>query len=46
MVIIVLVKPGPFAALAWPWYVPLGTTMTLTIGALSSFLTARPAPRP
>jgi Na+/proline symporter len=36
MVIIVLVKPGPFANLAWPWYVPLGTSMTLVIGIVAS----------
>ncbi len=36
MVVIVLVKPGPFAQLAWPWYVPLGTIITLVIGWLSS----------
>ncbi len=32
MVLIVLVKPGPFALLAWPWYVPLGTLITLAAG--------------
>jgi Na+/proline symporter len=32
MVVIVLVKPGPFAQLAWPWYVPLGTLITLAAG--------------
>jgi SSS family solute:Na+ symporter len=32
MVIVVLLKPGPFHALAWPWYVPLGTTVTLLVG--------------
>jgi hypothetical protein len=26
------VKPGPFAQLAWPWYVPLGTLITLAAG--------------
>ncbi len=36
MVIIVLVEPGPFANLAWPWYVPLGTSMTLVIGIVAS----------
>jgi peptidoglycan/LPS O-acetylase OafA/YrhL len=32
MVVIVLAKPGPFAHLAWPWYVPLGTAITLAVG--------------
>ncbi len=35
MLIIVLVKPGPFAHLAWPWYVPLGTTITIVVGLTS-----------
>jgi hypothetical protein len=26
----------PVARLAWPWYVPLGTALTLLIGILSS----------
>jgi SSS family transporter len=37
MLLIVLVKPGPFANLAWPWYVPLGTAITIATGALSTF---------
>ena len=41
MLTLFLIKPGPFAALAWPWYVPLGTAITLTVGWLSSRL--RPA---
>ncbi|MDH3290857.1 MAG: sodium:solute symporter [Gemmatimonadota bacterium] len=36
MLVIVLGKPGPLADLAWPWYVPLGTMITLGIGWLSS----------
>lgn len=36
MVVVVLIKPGPFVNLAWPWYVPLGTALTLGVGALSS----------
>ncbi len=36
MVIVVLVKPGPFASLAWPWYVPLGTAITLGVGYASA----------
>lgn len=32
MIVIVLFKPGPFATLAWPWYVPLGTGVTLLVG--------------
>lgn len=35
MIVIVLFKPGPFASLAWPWYVPLGTTITLVTGLVS-----------
>jgi Na+/proline symporter len=41
MVVVVLIKPGRFASLAWPWYVPLGTTITLAVGWLSSRLTPR-----
>ncbi len=36
MLTLFLIKPGPFASLAWPWYVPLGTAITLTVGWLSS----------
>lgn len=36
MVVVVLVKPGPAAMLAWPWYVPLGTAITLAVGWGSS----------
>jgi SSS family transporter len=32
MLIVVLVKPWIFADLAWPWYVPLGTTITVCVG--------------
>jgi SSS family transporter len=33
------VAPGlaPLGALAWPWYVPLGTALTITIGVISSY---------
>ena len=27
----------PFAAIAWPWYVLIGTTITVAVGVLSSF---------
>jgi SSS family transporter len=27
---------GPFARIAWPWYVLIGTTITMTVGILSS----------
>lgn len=37
MLVVVLIKPGPLAALAWPWYVPLGTALTLAIGGASSW---------
>jgi Na+/proline symporter len=36
MVVVVLVKPGPLANLAWPWYVPLGTLITLATAYISS----------
>jgi Na+/proline symporter len=32
----------PVASIAWPWYVLIGTTITLTVGILSSF--THPAP--
>lgn len=35
----------PLSRLAWPWYVPLGTLLTLLVGMTSSFV-GRPAPRP
>jgi SSS family transporter len=44
MLVVVLVKPPPFANLAWPWYVPLGTTVTLIAGYLSSLLPGRATP--
>ncbi len=36
MIVIVLGKPGVFEELAWPWYVPLGTVITVGIGWISS----------
>jgi Na+/proline symporter len=33
---------GPVARVAWPWYVLIGTAITLTVGVLSSF--THPAP--
>ncbi|NNE47795.1 MAG: sodium/solute symporter [Rhodothermales bacterium] len=41
MVVVVLVKPPPFAELAWPWYVPLGTGVTVFTGAVSAYLLHR-----
>jgi len=38
---------GPFAAIAWPWFVLIGTTLTFTVGVLSSLIgggRATPAP--
>lgn len=32
---------APLGALAWPWYVPLGTALTLLTGIASSFLPER-----
>jgi solute:Na+ symporter, SSS family len=36
MIVVVLIKPGPLSRLAWPWYVPVGTIVTLVVGWLSS----------
>ena len=36
MVVVVLVKPGPFAELAWPWYVPIGTATAVLAGLTSA----------
>lgn len=38
MLIIVFGKPAPFAELAWPWYVPLGTLIALATGLTTSLL--------
>jgi solute:Na+ symporter, SSS family len=35
---------GPLARIAWPWYVLIGTTLTLAVGVLSSL--THPAPEP
>ncbi len=35
---------GGVATIAWPWYVLIGTTLTVTTGVLSSFTHAAPAP--
>jgi SSS family transporter len=45
MAIVVLNKPGPFAQLAFPWYVPMGTGLALLTGWLSSLVGARVAVR-
>ncbi len=39
---------APFVGIAWPWFVLIGTSITLTAGILSSFTHAAPvrAPRP
>lgn len=36
---------GPFAGIAWPWYVLIGTTITFTVGMVSSVLPGGPAAR-
>ena len=36
---------GPLGRIAWPWYVLIGTTITLLVGILSSFTHAAPAER-
>jgi SSS family solute:Na+ symporter len=33
---------GPFARIAWPWYVLIGTSITMIVGITSSFLVPRP----
>jgi solute:Na+ symporter, SSS family len=37
---------GPFAKIAWPWYVLIGTTITLTVGVLSSLVGGSAASAP
>jgi hypothetical protein len=37
---------GPFARIAWPWYVLIGTTITLVVGILSSLTHPDPAQSP
>jgi hypothetical protein len=37
---------APFGRIAWPWYVLIGTLITLTVGILSSFTHPAPARRP
>jgi hypothetical protein len=34
---------APFAVIAWPWFVLIGTTLTFVTGILSSFTHAPPA---
>ena len=34
----------PFARIAWPWYVLIGTSITLLVGILSSYTHPEPAP--
>ena len=34
---------APFASIAWPWYVLIGTTITLFVGIISSFTHPMPA---
>lgn len=37
---------APFARIAWPWYVLIGTSLTFVTGLLSSFTHATPATAP
>ena len=37
---------SPFASIAWPWYVLIGTTITFIVGALSSYTHPAPEPAP
>lgn len=41
MLLIVLPDRGPFVGLAWPWYVPLGTLITLATAAVTAQLPRR-----
>jgi SSS family transporter len=43
MLVVVLAKPGVFADLAWPWYVPLGTIITVGTGIATALLPGRKA---
>ena len=37
---------GPFGNIAWPWYVLIGTTITLVVGIISSLTHPKPARPP
>ena len=37
---------APVSNIAWPWYVLIGTTITLIVGIISSFTHPMPAPSP
>ncbi len=37
---------GSFVGIAWPWYVLIGTTITVSVGILSSLTHAAPQPAP
>jgi SSS family transporter len=37
---------APLSRIAWPWYVLIGTSITLVVGILSSFTHAAPTDRP
>lgn len=41
MLVVVLGKPAPVKHLAWPWYVPLGTAVTIAVGVVSSLVRPR-----
>jgi solute:Na+ symporter, SSS family len=36
----------PVSTIAWPWYVLIGTTITMVVGMLSSYTHPAPPPRP
>jgi hypothetical protein len=36
----------PVSTIAWPWYVLIGTTITMVVGILSSYTHPAPPPRP
>jgi SSS family transporter len=37
---------GPVSRIAWPWYVLIGTSITLIVGTLSSYTHPAPSPAP
>ena len=37
---------GPFGRIAWPWYVLIGTSITVLVGMISSLTHPAPAPEP
>ena len=36
---------GPFSRIAWPWYVLIGTSITMIVGITASYVLPRPRPK-